>query len=111
MCEVTGRLLSDQPLKSRPSRANNLLDAFHQVLADITAFHKTVVTFTFLLTPFLCAAPLTAIIGTLCLPAQGQLSFSSRIYLWRQAYLSVHVLYLLMDSCMVIIGVSRLQAC
>lgn len=42
--------------------------------------------------PFLCAAPLTAIIGTLCLPAQGQLSFSSTIYFkWRLAYLSVCV--------------------
>ncbi len=40
--------------------------------------------------PFLCAAPLTAIISTLCLPAQGQLSFSSRTYFkWRLVYLSV----------------------
>lgn len=44
---VKGRLLSDQPFKSHPSHADNLSNAFHQVLGDITAFHKTVVTFTF----------------------------------------------------------------
>lgn len=48
--EVKGCLLSDQPFKSHPSHANNQSDAFHQVLCDITAFHKTVVTFTLLLT-------------------------------------------------------------
>lgn len=32
---------------------NNLLNALHQALGDVTASHKTVVTFTFLLTPSL----------------------------------------------------------
>lgn len=50
--EVKGFLLSGQPFKSHPGHVNNLLNAFHQVLGDITASHKTVVTFTFLLTPF-----------------------------------------------------------
>lgn len=49
--DVKGGLLSNQPFRSHPSHANTLLDAFHQVLGDITAFHKTVVTFTFQLTP------------------------------------------------------------
>lgn len=48
--EVKGCLLSNQPFKSHPSHANNLSDAFHQVLGEITAFHKTAVTFTFLVT-------------------------------------------------------------
>lgn len=54
MWEVKGRLPSDQPFKSHPGHANNLSNAFHQVLGDITAFHKTAVTFTFPLTLSLC---------------------------------------------------------
>lgn len=49
MWELKGHLLSDQPSKSKPSHANNLSNAFNQVLGDITA----PVTFTFLLTLFL----------------------------------------------------------
>lgn len=50
MWEVKSHLLSNQPFKSHPIHANNLPDAFHQVLGDITAFHKAVVTFTLVMT-------------------------------------------------------------
>lgn len=48
--EVKSHLLSNQPFKTNPIHANNPFDAFHQVLGDITAFHKAMVTFTLVLT-------------------------------------------------------------
>lgn len=50
MWEVRSHLLSNQPFKSHPIHANNPSDAFHQVLGDITAFHKAAVTFTLVMT-------------------------------------------------------------
>lgn len=103
MWEVKSHLLSNQPFKSHPIHANNPSDTFHQVLGDITAFHKAVVTFTLVLTLSLrytteiVIGTDTAIMDTLCLPAQGQSSFSSRIYFkWQQAYLTMCV-YLVMN--------------
>lgn len=47
-------LLSDQPFKSHTSHVDNLLHGFHRPLVKVGNFHKTVVTFTFLLTHCKC---------------------------------------------------------
>lgn len=50
VCWLSVDVLEDQPSESHPSHANNLANALHQALGDVTASHKTVVTFTFPLT-------------------------------------------------------------
>lgn len=97
--DVKGGLLSNQPFRSHPSHANNLLDAFHQVFGDITAFHKTVVTFALLLTPLSALhhwLPLSAHsvfqhkVNCTSLPMAAALSVSACVCVW------IHVWLLLM---------------